>query len=531
MIHTINDMTLISGATRGTHRTQVHSPGGAIVISPGGAIDNSPGLQSGVSVETIIPSPGVAAHTRSTAPSGLMVTRASSTQHCAQILPPRSVTDESSSPLELGSARRHTRAPNPRGLKPAARLWETKRPLVTASLVLAFAILMVLPTVRADPPPPLPPDEQLADKLRAIAGEGSRIHETDHFTVCYDTTYDVLRPLIGRLEGTYDTVWRFCEKNSLPAHPPTARLEVILFDRQEDYLRYCASVGFSGGSSAGFYAYDTNIAVFANTLTRPELIQAAQEIERTQEELKRLGATRNKSAGVRARQDALRRQLGSLRGRRDAIVDRFNRLVLQHETAHQMFFNVGVHVRGADNPAWLAEGLACQLEIAQAGRDGKLRRVNQMRLADLRDAFGVPPNAKSISDADHHAALTSKRLIPLRALIGERGSFTRDPNMLIYRYGQAWGLVYYLSRTHRDALPLYLRRLSSRRPGQIAEPEEGWRPRARATPGASGFETVQSRRNRIAGAARMALITSDRSTASAFHPNNVLVPFVDIRIH
>jgi hypothetical protein len=328
---------------------------------------------------------------------------------------------------------------------------------------------------RADSPPPLPPDQKVADKLRAIVGEGSRIHETDHFTVGYDTSYEMLRPLIGRLEGTYDVVWRFCEKSVLEAHPPSARLEVILFDRHEDFLRYCDSVGFNGQGMAGFYSQSTNIAVFANTLNRPELIQVAKEIERATEELKRSRATRQNSRQVRARQDALRRHLGSLRARREAFVDRFNRFVLQHEVAHQMFFNVGVHIRGADNPIWLAEGLACQFEIAQAGRDGRLRRVSQMRLADLRDGFGVAPNAKGISDADYRAAFTSNRLLSLRALIGERGPFIRDRDSLAYRYGQVWGLVYYLSRTQRDALPVYLQRLSSRRPGHIAEPEEEWR--------------------------------------------------------
>ena len=160
-----------------------------------------------------------------------------------------------------------------------------------------------------------------------------------------------------------------------------------------------------------------------------------------------------------------------LRSGRDAIVERFNRLVIQHEATHQMFFNLGVHVHGADNPTWLVEGLACQFEVPQTRLAKGPGRVNQMRLGDFREAVGVPPETKSLSNVAYRAAFETRRLIPLGDFVGDRDAFGRDGNRTAFRYAQAWALVYYLSREHREALAAYLGQLSTRVPGRIAGPE------------------------------------------------------------
>lgn len=137
-------------------------------------------------------------------------------------------------------------------------------------------------------PPALPSDEQAVARLLAIAGEGFKIHETDHFTIAYDTPYEVLHPLIDRLEGTYDTIRRFCEVSGLNVEPPALRLEVILFDRYEDFARYAAGVGMPVESIAGFYHQEVNIAAFCNTLCSPDLQRITRQIEKIQKQLAQL---------------------------------------------------------------------------------------------------------------------------------------------------------------------------------------------------------------------------------------------------
>lgn len=334
----------------------------------------------------------------------------------------------------------------------------------------AAVICVPAPHVCAASPPALPADQEAAEKLLAIGGEGFRIRETDHFTIAYDTPYDLVRPLTGRLEGTFDAVWAFCEANKLAPQLPASRFEVLLFDRVEDFRKYRTSIGLPGeGIATGFYWPETNIAVFLNTLSRPEVAQITNRIEQTMAKLKASSADGSSGKSARARRRSLRRALTALRTGRDNIVEQFNRSVLQHEAAHQMLFNIGVHVRGAENPRWFVEGLACQFEVAQGGAGASLKRVNHMRLADLRDALGVEPAAKSCTDALYQAALDSGRLLGLSDLIGNPKIFTHADAGTVLRYAQAWGLVYYLNREHRDAFGEYARVLSSRRPGERAD--------------------------------------------------------------
>ncbi len=337
------------------------------------------------------------------------------------------------------------------------------------ALVCAAVICAPTPRVCAVSPPALPSDQQAAEKLLAIGGEGFRIRETDHFMIAYDTPYKLVRPLTGRLEGTFDAVWAFCDANKLAPRPPASRFEVLLFDRLEDFRKYRTSVGLPGeGIATGFYWPETNIAVFVNTLSRPEVVQITNRIEQTLAELRASSADGSSGKSARARRGALRRALTTLRTGRDAIVEQFNRSVLQHEAAHQMLFNIGVHVRGAENPRWFVEGLACQFEVPQGGAGAGLKRVNHMRLADLRDALGVGPATKSCTEALYQAALDSGRLLGLLDLIGTPEGFMRADAGTVILYAQAWGLVYYLHREHRDEFREYARVLSSRRPGEPA---------------------------------------------------------------
>ena len=335
--------------------------------------------------------------------------------------------------------------------------------------IVAVAATFLTFTAAASPPPS-PPDDKVAAAMFEIVGEDFRIRKTDHFTIVYDTSYDVLRPLIGRLEGTYDTILRFCEGVGLGVEPRSERFGVLLFDRREDFDRYRESLGVAT-TAAGFYHQQTNLAAFGNMLNTPQLRQINAEIDQALERLKQFRQHGKSSRSSPGEREALRRRASILRARRDAIVERFNRFVLQHEVAHQMFFNIGVHVRGADNPLWLVEGLACQFEVPESRAARGLGRINHLRLADLRDALGVPFDARRISGEELEAAVALKRLVPLAELVSDPGLFTRHGADGVPSYAQAWGLVYYLTRKHREPFAAYLRQLATRKPGVAVGPK------------------------------------------------------------
>ena len=307
------------------------------------------------------------------------------------------------------------------------------------------------------------------DSHQREVGEPFKIRETDHFTISYNTDYNILRPLIGRLEGTFDAVWRFAAENNLADRPPAQMLDVIVFDQFTEFTRYTERVGVQLGGMAGFYHPATNAAAFCNMYNSPALAGLGSEIDRIQQQHAALtSANRPATLGQRKQ---LRNALSNLAGSRELLVTRFNRLVIQHEGAHQVFFNLGVHVRGAQNPDWLVEGLACQFEVPQGDKTGKIRSINHMRLGDFREAFALAPDVKEMSADDHLAALDSGRLIPLTKLIEGAGFASQDPKNTAYRYAQAWSLVYYLSRRQGRAFGLYLRQLATRNLGEVVGPE------------------------------------------------------------
>ena len=340
--------------------------------------------------------------------------------------------------------------------------------------------LVVLPALWStahggDTLPAMPSDESLANELLATVGDGFRVYETDHFTICYDTSFELLRPLVGRLEGSFDAVWRFAVKAELDIHPPERRLRVIFFDDQTAYAKLGEGLGIDPQAVAGFYSSDQDLAVFSNTLTRPEILAITDEIERLSQRIRNAHARGKTRGGPSAGERALSRQASALRRQRDQLVTTFNRLVIQHEAVHQVLFNIGVHSRRGANPPWLAEGLACQFEVPQARRDGKLTTVNHMRLADFRDALGVERQMKQLSEDDRARAVSMSGWLSLGDLIRFPSRFRVGGVSSLYRYGQAWALVFYLGRKHEKAFAAYVSQVSRWTPSRPVTPEHALR--------------------------------------------------------
>jgi len=106
--------------------------------------------------------------------------------------------------------------------------------------------------------------------LKPIVDEGFRFKETDHFLIAYDTSYDAVRPLIGRLEGIHDAIRAFAQRCGIGVVGEFGGLPVVLFDDFDAFVHYANDVGVHG-SMVGFYDHRTNVAAFCNTAHRPEM--------------------------------------------------------------------------------------------------------------------------------------------------------------------------------------------------------------------------------------------------------------------
>ena len=282
-------------------------------------------------------------------------------------------------------------------------------------------------------PAQVPPEKTEIARLLALGGERFSIHRTEHFLIASDGDEGIVTPLADRLEAAYQAVVRFAEDLKIPIHPPPDPLPVLLFSRHSDFERYAGAVGLKDPAAPGFYLPRNNTAAFCNILDLPPLRDISQRIEQAEAP----------------------ERIIDWRSQRDEIVETFNRVVIQHETAHQVLFNIGVLSRDADNPDWLVEGLACQFEVSLPNA------VNQMRLADFREALDATPDAVNAAESALSAAKSDKRFLSLADLVADDEFKVADESKRTIRYAQAWALVDYLHRTRADAFAVYVRRIAT----------------------------------------------------------------------
>jgi hypothetical protein len=299
-------------------------------------------------------------------------------------------------------------------------------------------------------PAQVPPEKTEIARLLALGGERFSVHRTEHFLIVSDGDEGIVNPLADRLEAVYKAVVRFGDGMKLPIHPPPDPLPVLLFNRYSDFERYARAVWFVDPSAPGFYHLRNNTAAFCNVLDLPQLREISQRIEWAE-------AQRGSSAP--------RERINEWRSQRDVVVETFNRLVIRHETAHQVLFNTGVLSHNADHPDWLVEGLACQFEVSDPDA------VNQMRLADFREALGAAPDADVFDEAALRTSRSNERFLSLADLIADKALNVADDSKRTFRYAQAWGLVYYLHHERGDSLGMCLRRIAAHTPNELMEPQ------------------------------------------------------------
>ncbi len=320
----------------------------------------------------------------------------------------------------------------------------------------------------ADVPPP--PDPAAEQRLLERAGPGMSLRGTDHFLIAYNASPESLSALISRLEATHRAVYRFCEINDLPARPLTQRLEVIFYETYEQYGQAADKIGFAYQGSSGFFSRSTNVATFYNMLNSPDLAGINQKIADAERRLDRLGKS---ASGDREASRKAAAERGRLVNIRDRAVEHINRTTVQHETAHQLFFNAGIHVRGARNPQWLVEGLACLFETPPSASGAGAATTNQMRLADFRECVGHGNAKARLKLEDVRAAIADGKLVALPTLISDADLFLERTNpRLVQHYSQAWSLVFYLQRAKREQFAEYLRVLNQRGVGAAVTPEQ-----------------------------------------------------------
>jgi len=343
-----------------------------------------------------------------------------------------------------------------------------------------------------DREPPATAEQEAA--LLSAAGKGFHIQRTTHFLIAYDVAPSEVKPFVARVEQVYQSIYGFCAAHKIATIEPHRKLEIIYFDTFPEYERHASRVEFDAAGTYGFYSDADNRAVFYNCANDRQLAVLHRDLREAQRHATRLEKqiAQTPAAGGRITieygdgtsrtmtRDQARREfakaierLKKLGARTDSYVETINRTVVQHETAHQVFFNAGVLVRGGQNPAWLVEGLAMLFETPPTGMRSGIGVVNSLRLRDFRATVGVGDSGQGNSPDVVLTAMAKGRIAPLRELLTDRALFETRGRDAAVCYAEAWALVHYLHRTRTKEFAEYLRRISARPPDRpVSKPQE-----------------------------------------------------------
>ncbi len=292
---------------------------------------------------------------------------------------------------------------------------------------------------REDMASPLPFDEDSVLEMLRIAGierenvpweEQPNVLIKDHFVMVHTASKESSRALGSRLERVYAWNVKFMNMLNLPAQRPEHKLELYYFGTHKEFTTHAVN---NGGSpdAAGYYTPLTNRSQFFDLKTMPSL----------QGLLDRL---KEPDINWRARQ--------RITNRIRRLVEHANVEVIQHETGHQIHFNIGLFPNDALEreggiPRWLVEGTTMMFEVPPSRAGGSLGVLNHDRVLHLRARFGWVPLSPEMW----------KLFIIDDSYWFGAGSWSMPDS-----YHLGWALVYYLWTEHRQGYGEYLRRVFGR---------------------------------------------------------------------
>lgn len=260
---------------------------------------------------------------------------------------------------------------------------------------------------------PLPPD-QLGKQLREELGFGFEVTSTKHYVVCSNAgkTYSTwCASLFERLFSAFQNYWK---QRGLTLREPEFPLIAIVFSNEREFAAFAQrDAGPDAVSSKGYFSIATNRMVIYDLV-------------------------------VNARGSAA---MSAAEFQQRLTTQAFNIATVVHEATHQIAFNSGMHTRYADNPLWLAEGMAMFFETPDlSSKSGwkTVGTVNDLRLRQFRDYAAKRRPADSLT-----------------TLLQSDARFT-DANTAADAYAEAWALNYFLIKTRSADYVRYLERLAAK---------------------------------------------------------------------
>ncbi|MEO1998990.1 MAG: DUF1570 domain-containing protein [Planctomycetaceae bacterium] len=264
---------------------------------------------------------------------------------------------------------------------------------------------------------------ELSQRLASEFGAGFQVVTTQHYVLCTNAGPHYARwcgALLERLLKSLNTHWRAAR---LKLHKPQFPLTAIIFSNAQQFANHAAKdIGPGSAGVRGYYSIPSNrIVLYDLTERSGQRAQSAAEIVRS--------------------------------------VSRapFNVATVVHEATHQIAFNNGLHVRFADNPLWLTEGMAMYFETPDLKNRTGWRTVGKI------NPFRIGLFRKFASQRRGPASLSSLLRTDERFTQAESAGDA---------YAEAWALNYFLIKSRRKQYEQYLRLMQSKQPLDFGEPSQ-----------------------------------------------------------
>jgi hypothetical protein len=274
---------------------------------------------------------------------------------------------------------------------------------------------------------PLTQDEISTQLLQELPGY--RIHKTQHYIICYNTS-DVYAEWCGALyERLYRGFFNFWKTRGWELQDPEMPLVALVFANRASFAEYSRpELGEAVNSVIGYYNMRTNRVNMYDLTGVDEFRKFAPRV--------------NSTAHIN--------QILSQPGAERTVA------TIVHEATHQLAYNSGMQVRFADNPLWVSEGLAMFFEAPDYKNEKGWRSIGMVNMVHL---------------VNYRQYLAQRPQDSLRTLLADDKRF-HEGDQVGTAYSEAWALNYFLLNRHRNDYVTYLKRLAEQKPLLQNAPEQ-----------------------------------------------------------
>jgi hypothetical protein len=257
-------------------------------------------------------------------------------------------------------------------------------------------------------------------------------YDSEHFVAISNAPEDFSEYRLYNCETIYATFFEHFRRRGFAVREPAAKMMVAVFDAQTGFEAYLGRR--MSDAVTGIYHTPSNRLIVYDYASNRAFVEGKRQAE------SRARAVANGLQRERLITDLTRRHHER---RTDTNIS-----TIMHEVAHQLSYNGGLLNRGADNPVWLVEGLACYCESTTAGTWQGIGEANPNRVRTLAG----PAEGRG-------------SFIPLRELVANDNWLRRARSVqtAVLGYAQSWALFRMLMQEEPGRLRRYMQIVQRRR--------------------------------------------------------------------